>query len=194
MNTRFDLGKFTTWRFICRGLTISEYRIIHLAVVIGSKLSLVPDTGLNLDDLRMREKRNLCRDWEWGVRALGEAWGQGQGEGHGLEGEGVTHSASWTQGGSCLWVFWVNKNVHCLSSLLASPLPSSALLPVPVCSSHAGLSTSAQKDHLLRWRSPDRCPGLTSQHVIVPAMLWLTFWVAALPSPRRLTSSQGTIP
>ena len=87
-NTHSDLGKFTTWRFLCRGLTVSEYRVIHLAVVIGSKLSLVSDTELNLGDLRMRAKRNLCWGWEWGVRALGEARGQGQGEAHRLKGRG----------------------------------------------------------------------------------------------------------
>ena len=75
-NTHSDLGKFTTWRFLCRGLTVSEYRVIHLAVVIGSKLSLVSDTGLNLGDLRMRAKRNLCWGWERGVRALREAGGK----------------------------------------------------------------------------------------------------------------------
>ena len=41
---------------------VQEYRVIHLAVVIYSKLSLVPDTVLSSGDLRKRGKRNLCRD------------------------------------------------------------------------------------------------------------------------------------
>lgn len=51
---------------------VQEHRVIHLAVIIYSKLSLVPDTGLSLGDLRKRGKRNLCRDPERGARVSGE--------------------------------------------------------------------------------------------------------------------------